>query len=108
MLRSLVSLVALGAFTAAAHPMAQSAADSKAALDKPAFVVNLNTATAADLERLPGIGPTAALRIIEYRQKRGPFKKIEELMNVQGVGEKTFLTLKPQITVAPNAQAQPD
>ena len=38
-------------------------------------------------------------RIVEYRQKNGPFKKIEELMNVRGVGEKNFLKLKPQITV---------
>ena len=41
-----------------------------------------------------------ASRIVEYRQKKGPFKKPEELMNVQGIGEKSFLKLKPQITVA--------
>ena len=42
-----------------------------------------------------------AERIVEYRQKNGSFKKIEELMNVQGVGEKSFLKLKPLITVTP-------
>jgi competence protein ComEA len=62
--------------------------------------VNLNTATQAQLETLPGIGASAAKRIIEYRQKNGGFKKVEELMNVKGIGEKSFLKLKSHITVA--------
>jgi competence protein ComEA len=65
----------------------------------PAAPVNLNSATAAQLETLPGIGPSAAKRILEYRQKNGSFKKIEELMNVKGIGEKSFLKLKPFITI---------
>jgi comEA protein len=64
-------------------------------------VVNLNTATAAELEALPGIGASTAARIVEYRQKNGNFKKIEDLMNVRGIGEKSFLKLKPLITVTP-------
>jgi competence protein ComEA len=64
-------------------------------------IVNLNTASAADFESLPGIGKSTAQRIVEYRQKSGGFKKIEELMNVKGIGEKSFLRLKPLITVAP-------
>src|SRR5512137_2714601 len=63
--------------------------------------VNLNTATATQLESLPGVGPTLATRIIEHRQKNGPFKKVEELMNVKGIGEKNFLKLKPLVTVTP-------
>ena len=62
--------------------------------------VNLNTATAADLRTLPNVGPATAARIIEYRQKNGGFKKIEDLMNVKGIGEKSFLKLKPLVTVA--------
>ena len=62
--------------------------------------VNLNSATVPQLEALPGIGRATAERIVEYREKNGGFKKIEELMNVRGIGEKSFLTLKPLITVA--------
>ena len=89
-----------------ALPSAAVAAQSRTVVRsaaKPAStaVVNLNTASATDLEALPGIGAKTAARIVDYRQKNGPFKKIEELMNVQGIGEKNFLKLKPQITVAP-------
>jgi comEA protein len=62
-------------------------------------VVNLNTATVEQLDALPGIGPAMAARIVEYRQKNGAFKKLEDLMNVRGIGEKNFLKLKPMISV---------
>jgi len=91
----LVSLCAAGTQPAGAQTSSTHAAAKPAA----AGIVNLNTASATDLEGLPGIGAKTAARIIEYRQKNGPFKKVEELMNVRGVGEKNFLKLKPQITV---------
>ena len=65
--------------------------------------VNLNTATQAQLEALPGLGAKAAERILEYRQKNGGFKKIEDLMNVKGIGEKSFLKLKPLLTLGEKA-----
>ena len=75
-----------------------------ASVEKAAPVVNLNTASAADLENLPGVGAKMAERIVEYRQKNGPFNKIEDLMNVKGIGEKNFLKLKARLTVgAPKA-----
>jgi competence protein ComEA len=104
MIRRLLSIFVLTALVAA-HPMAQSTpAKSDPPAPRPAAVVNLNTATETDLQGLPGIGTKVAARIVEYRQKKGPFKKIEELMNVQGVGEKSFLKLRPQITVAGKAE----
>jgi competence protein ComEA len=61
--------------------------------------LNLNAATVDQLVTLPGIGPKTAERIIEYRTKSGGFKRIEDLMNVKGIGEKSFLKLKPLVMV---------
>jgi len=61
--------------------------------------VNINTATAEELDTLPGIGPAIAQRIIEYRQTDGPFRSIEEIKNVSGIGDKLFERLKDLITV---------
>lgn len=63
--------------------------------------INLNTATLEQLETLPGIGRKTAERIIEHREKVGTFKKVEELMNVKGIGEKSFLKIKPLLSVTP-------
>ena len=94
--------------TLAAAPAATLAQQSPNPAPKPSTkaearsetVVNLNTASAADLESLPGIGKSTAQRIVEYRQKSGGFKKVEELMNVKGIGEKSFLKIKSRLTVA--------
>ena len=61
--------------------------------------VELNSADQAALESLSGIGPSMAQRIIEYRERNGKFKEIEELMNIDGIGEKTFQRLKSSICV---------
>ena len=92
-------LVALALLATAAA--AQESDRSAAAKAGAAGPVNLNTATAAQLEALPGIGARTAALIVEYRQKNGGFKKVEDLMNVRGVGEKSFLKLKPLITITP-------
>jgi competence protein ComEA len=94
----LVPLMTLHPTSAAAQAKAPERTTAKPA--PSSAIVNLNTATVADLETLPGVGAKTAARIIEYRQKNGPFKKIEELMNVRGIGEKNFLKLKSQLTVA--------
>ncbi len=63
------------------------------------YPLDLNSATQEALESLPGIGPTKAASIINYREKNGPFLSIEELMNVEGIGPETFANLKDLITV---------
>ncbi|MDR3670742.1 MAG: helix-hairpin-helix domain-containing protein [Holophaga sp.] len=65
----------------------------------PDHPVNLNTATVTELLQLPRVGPKTAQRIIAFRQEHGPFQRPEDLMNVKGIGEKTFQKLRPFITV---------
>ena len=73
-----------------------------------ARLVDLNTASVAELESLPGVGARTAQLIVEHRQKNGGFKKIEELMNLRGIGEKSFLRLKPLVTVTTPAGEKGD
>ena len=91
----LVSFLSLGTAAAFAQESARPPASSSTQM------VNLNSATVPQLEALPGIGRSTAEKIVEYRQKSGGFKKVEDLMNVQGIGEKSFLKLKPLVTVGP-------
>ncbi len=62
-------------------------------------LVNINRATAAELQAIPGIGPVIAGRIVAYRGENGPFRKADELMQVPGVGERTFARIAPLVTV---------
>lgn len=73
-------------------------ADSKAAAPKPA-AVDVNHASAADLQSVPGIGKSLAQRIIDFREKNGPFAKVDDLLKVQGIGEKSLERLRPYLTV---------
>ena len=71
-----------------------------AAGDEKAPRVNLNAATVEDLASLPGIGPSYAKRIVDYREKNGPFKRVEDLLNVQGIGEKTLEKIRDRISLS--------
>ncbi len=66
---------------------------------QPGSKLNINTATAAELEQLPGIGPVLAQRIVEYRTANGPFESIEDVKKVSGIGEAKFEQIKDLITV---------
>src|SRR6476661_8050896 len=99
--RGLLALALLAVTVPALSAQDTQAAKATATASAP---VNLNTATVAQLEALPGIGQRVAERIVEYRTKTGAFKKVEDLMNVQGIGEKSFLKLKPMLTVTPSKQ----
>jgi competence protein ComEA len=61
--------------------------------------INLNTATAEQLQSLPGIGPAIAKGIVDYRTKSGKFKTIEEIINVKGIGEKKFQKIKDRLVL---------
>ena len=94
-----VALYGVLAVMAPGFAFGAPAALEQTAASKP--TVNLNTATIDQLTTLPGVGQKTAELIIEYRTKNGSFKKIEELMNIKGIGEKTFLKLKPLVSAPP-------
>ena len=97
---SVLMVLALAVPAAQAQEKAAEKGKPAASVSSP---INLNTATVAQLETLPGIGSRTAQLIVEHRQKNGGFKKIEELMNIKGIGEKSFLKIKPLVTVGDKA-----
>jgi competence protein ComEA len=93
-LGALLVIVSLAAAPArAGKPATAAAADVSG-------VINVNSATAEQIAFLPRVGIKLAERVVEYRKSNGPFKKIEDLMEVKGVGEKLFVALKPHLTVS--------
>lgn len=67
-------------------------------------LVNINTATSAELQTLPGIGPVRAQRIIEYRDQRRGFTRVDQLQEIYGIGPKTFESLREMVTVRDDAE----
>ncbi len=63
------------------------------------LALNLNTATVQQLQALPGVGPVLAKRIVEFRQKKGGFKRVEELLAVPGISEKKWKVLRERVEV---------
>jgi len=80
------------------------AAASERAPQRP---VNLNNATVTELMQLPRVGAKTAERIVAFRKQHGSFQRPEELMNVKGIGEKSFAKLKPFLTVGVSATPRP-
>lgn len=87
-----MALVATAAKKAPTSPPAQTQSVSAK--------VDINTANAQELATLPGIGPSIAQRIVDHRQAQGPFKSIEDLKSVKGIGEKKFAAIKDMVTVS--------
>jgi len=92
-----VPVLGLSLSVIAAHP---ALAEGEGAAPAAHKVVNINQASADELARLPRVGPKLAGRIVEHRSQHGAFKRPEDLMQVKGVGEKFFTTLKPYIAVS--------
>ena len=87
---------AAAALVAVLALLAVAAAPAVAAEGK----VNINTASVAELQLLPRIGPSVAQRIVEHRKANGEFKTAEDLMLVRGIGEKSFESLKPYLAIS--------
>ena len=87
----LASMVLLTVLAAAASATAGES-------EKSGAVVNINTATAAELSLLPGVGPSKAQAIIKYRGKH-QFRKVEDILRVKGIGRKSFKTMRPYLAV---------
>src|SRR5256885_643794 len=87
----------------AIHPSPEPPTPTQADLGAPAPApsasvgrrININTAPSADLELLPGIGPALAARIIEYRKTSGPFRSVDDLDKVKGIGPRTLVKIRP-------------
>ena len=90
---ALLLLVVL-ALTAAPAPLAAG----KAQKGEP-DLINVNTAELEELVTLPGIGEAYARRLIEYRKKHGPFERVEDLLNVRGIGDRTLERIRSRVTV---------
>lgn len=67
----------------------------------PAKPIDLNRATLAQLEELPGIGPARAREILDFREKSGPFERVTDLLALRGIGRKRFDKLRPYVVVIP-------
>jgi len=67
---------------------------------QPSGVVNINTASSEELQLLPRVGPSLAGRIIEFRQANGPFRSVDEILAVKGIGESSFEKLEPYIVTS--------
>lgn len=72
----------------------------------PAHPIDLNTATIEQLEELPGIGPVTAKKIIDFRQKSGPFRKVEDLLAIPRITKSRLEKLRPYVTVKPEKPAK--
>ena len=73
--------------------------EKKPRVSSEPIILNINTASAEQLDKLPGIGSAYAERIIKYREENNGFKSIDEVTNVKGIGKVTFSKMKPYITI---------
>jgi len=92
-------LVLLVGTLAVAGSTAAAAAAERLAPSPPATPIDINHASAEQLTALPGVGPALAERIVAFRKEHGPFQRVEDLMKVKGIGEKSFQKLRPHVRV---------
>jgi len=80
-----------------------AAAASQGQKKLPAKPLDLNTATVAELTQLPGVGPSRAKAIVQFREKSGPFQRVEDLLVIRGISKARLQKLRPYVTVTPPA-----
>jgi competence protein ComEA len=98
-LRSVSTLIAL-----LAMGVCFTAVVGQAKKTPPSRPVDLNAATVKQLEELPGVGPTVAKAIVEFRAKSGPFRRVEDLLAIRGISETKLKKLRPYIVIGPAPQ----
>jgi competence protein ComEA len=81
--------------------LALAAGSAFAKKTPPAHPLDLNTATVKELEQLPGVGPTTAKAIVEFRARSGRFRRIDDLLVIRGISEAKLKKMRPYITIAP-------
>ena len=97
--RTPVQIQTLPPATVRTSSVEDSVATTQSGGQNQAFPININTATAQQLEALPGIGPTYAQRIVDYRNANGPFTSPSQLLNISGIGEKRLAAIWDYITI---------
>lgn len=88
-----------GGATGAAGPTGPADLSAPGSAAAKSAIVNLNTATVDELDTLPGVGPATAQAIVEYRSEHGRFNRIEDLLDVRGIGNAKFAALRSRVTV---------
>lgn len=84
-----------------------ASSDSWAKKNPPARPLDLNTATVKELEQLPGVGPTTAKAIVDFRSKGGRFRRVTDLLVIRGISEAKLKKMRPYITVGPAPKKSP-
>ena len=77
--------------------------EERSKANSPSLVIDINQAQAEDFQKLPGIGPALAGRIVAYRKKHGPFRRVEDLLIVRGIGHKKWKVIRPFLKVSGEA-----
>jgi len=93
-------VLAVALFTLAGTPASAAAPAAPKPAASEARPIDLNTADSSALESVPGIGKSLSQRILAFRDKNGPFQSVDDLLKVQGVGEKSIQKLRPYLTVS--------
>jgi comEA protein len=97
----------IAAFLAINAALLLTLALTAAAKNSPTHKIDINAASAKELEELPGVGPTTAKAIIQFREKSGRFRRVEDLLAIRGISETKLSKMRPYITIGPPPQKTP-